>query len=290
MGDDEKQSKPIPLILMAGQSNMDGMGWSDWLPESLNRQQADRWIYSPTRQKDGYSPDRFCRWYPLEPGFGYGVQHSRNGVHLSDRFGVELTFSERMRELRPDLSLALIKVAKGGSSLCPDPPSDWGTWDPGLTDRGVQNQFHYLEHAMRHARSLPIPETDKTVSSRPSLFIWIQGESDAAFGKEIATEYEWRLRAFLKRIRLLAADPVLPVLLVEVTTLGRLENGKPSMPWAEMINRAQEQVAGEEPNTHRISLPKPHKLQDPWHYDSTTLQALGERLAEVADTVFSTDD
>lgn len=287
MRDGEKQSKPIPLILMAGQSNMEGMGWNGRLSESLKRRQSGRWIYSPTRQKDGHSPDRFCRWYPLSPGFGYGVQHSRDGVHPSNRFGVELTFSERMRELRPELPLALIKVAKGGSSLTPDPPSDWGTWDPDLADRGVQNQFHYLKQAIRHARSLPIPENDKTVASRPSLFVWIQGESDAAFGKKIASEYEWRLRSFLKRIRTLAGVPDLPVLLVEVTTLGRLANGKPSMPWAEIINRAQEQVAGEEPNTYRVSLPKLHKLQDPWHYDSTMLQALGERLAEVGDTVFS---
>lgn len=281
MGDKGKQSQPIPLILMAGQSNMDGLGWNEQLPDRLNRVLQNRWIYSPTRQKDGHSPDPHCRWYPLEPGFGYGVSHGMDGVLHSNRFGVELSFSERMRELRPGLPLAMIKVAKGGSSLTPDPPSDWGTWDPELADEGVKNQFHYLDHAMKHSLTLPIPGTETTVASRPSLFIWIQGESDAAFGKRIASEYDWRLRAFLKRIRTLADAPDLPVLLVEITTLGRLENGKPSMPWAEIINRAQKQVAGEDPNTHRVLLPDSHALQDPWHYDSATLQALGERLAEV---------
>lgn len=286
MSDEQEPEKPIPLILMAGQSNMDGLGWNRQLPESLKRRQTGRWIYSPTRQKDGHSPDRYCRWHPLAPGFGYGVQHSRKGVYISNRFGIEITFSERLKELRPDLPLAVIKVAKGGSSLTPHPPSDWGTWDPGLADKDVQNQFHYLEYALQHARSLSLPGTGRTVASRPSLFIWMQGESDAAFNKKVASAYESRLRVFLKRIRTLAEVPDLPVLLVEVTTLGRLENGKLSMPWAEIINRAQEQIAGEEPNTYRVSLPDSHALQDPWHYDSATLQALGERLADVGDAVF----
>ncbi|MGM0505844.1 MAG: sialate O-acetylesterase [Bacteroidota bacterium] len=273
----------IPLIWMAGQSNMDGLGWTSDLPESLRGIQPERWIYSPNRRKDGEPGDRFTQWHSLKPGFGSGVSHNRWGLRLSDRFGVELSFSSRMRELRPEMPLALLKVAKGGSSLHPEPPTDWGTWDPDLSDHDVRNQFTYLMEAIARSASIPLPEKNQRVASRPSLFIWIQGESDAAFGKRYANEYKERLRRFLKRVRALAEDDTLSILLVELSTEGQLPDGSPSQPWASVINEAQQQLTDEDPDVHRIRLPESHHLQDPWHYDSATLLELGERLADVAD-------
>lgn len=282
MNSNQTNIETTPLIWMAGQSNMDGLGWTSDLPKSLQEVQPDRWIYSPTRRKDGYPPDNDCRWYPLEPGFGSDVRHDATGVHLSDRFGVELSFSNRMQKLRPSLPLALLKVTKGGSSLHPEPPTDWGTWDPDLSDRGVRNQFTYLKEAVAHSSSMSLPADHKSLASQPSLFIWMQGESDAAFGKRYADAYEERLRRFLSRIRTLAKDVKLPVLLVELSTKGRLPDGSPSQPWASVINGAQQRLADEDPHVHQIDLPDSHRLQDPWHYDSETLLELGERLADVA--------
>lgn len=268
---------------MAGQSNMDGLGWNLELPDALRDLPPNHWIYTPNRRKDGESKDLFTQWHSLKPGFGYGVSHDRRGLHLSDRFGVELSFSRRMRELRQETPLALLKVAKGGSSLHPDPPTDWGTWDPDLSDRGVRNQFTYLKEAVTHVSSIPLPGSNHGVASRPSLFIWIQGESDAAFGRRYAEAYEERLRRFLKRVRTLAESDALPILLVELSTRGELPDGSPSQPWTSVVNEAQQRLTAEDPRIHRIRLPESYRLQDPWHYDSTTLLELGERLAETAE-------
>ncbi|MEX1211954.1 MAG: sialate O-acetylesterase [Balneolaceae bacterium] len=270
----------IPLIWMAGQSNMEGMGWNRELPAGLRGVPVNHWIYSPNRRKDGESTDPFTQWHPLIPGFGYGVSQDRRGLHLSDRFGVELSFSRRLMKLRPEAPLALLKVAKGGSSLHPDPPSDWGTWDPALDDRGIRNQFTYLREAATRCQKLPLPNTRLHIDPRPSLFIWIQGESDAAFNRPIAEAYEKHLGSFFTRVRNLANHPTLPILLVRLSKGGTLPNGTLSMPWAEQIRESQTAVASEDPAIDLVSIPEPVVWQDPWHYDSETVLKLGERLAE----------
>lgn len=274
------QIDPIPVIWMAGQSNMDGMGWNRDLAQRIREPVPDCWIYNPNRRKDGEPPDTLTRWHPLTPGFGYGLSHNQRGVDLSDRFGVELPFAHRFRELRPDSPLALLKVAKGGSSLHPDPPSDWGTWDPETDRRGGRNQFTYLREAVGACRNLPPPVPTATIADKPSLFIWIQGESDAAFSNSIASAYEENLSRFLEKVRIVADHPALPVLLVQLARGAILPNGKPSMPWAETIRIAQERVADNDTGIKLISIPDPVGWQDPWHYDSDTLLKLGNRLAD----------
>lgn len=74
--------------------------------------------------------------------------------------GRELSFTRRMRELRPDENVAIIKYAKGGSSI-DDRVVDWGTRDPHdtrseETNRGANQYDHALStirNAMRAARA-----------------------------------------------------------------------------------------------------------------------------------------
>jgi len=297
-----------PLFLLAGQSNMEGMGFNRELPLEIRGRQKGGFIYSPNRVKDHQNPDEYGVWAPLEPGHGYGVRQERRGVILSDRFGPELSFGNTLQRRFPMQPIALFKYAKGGSSLHPATPDDWGHWDVETAERGGENQWSHFCHHYRlavrrweRASELASYEQrkDRELSAgrpayadmsagplEPSAFIWIQGESDAAYSREIASTYGERLQHLISAVRELTGKPRLPVVLATLSDSG-MEGRKPSLPWAETVRRAQADTAYRDPYVRLVAPPEGHGWTDPWHYDSETYIKLGRRIGEVIHLPFS---
>lgn len=270
---------------MAGQSNMDGMGYNSKLPDELNTRQEETYIYNPNRKDDGQSPEDLGQWTVLEPGHGYGHRfigdRGQERSIISNRFGPELTFAKRLKELRPSVNIALFKYARGGSSIHPGTTDDWGCWDPGYEKI---NQWTHFKHHYR--RSTAIDDIDGDGGKemlKPSGIIWMQGESDAAYSREIAEAYAANLKRVIHRIRQLTGNVTLPVVIGRISGAGRENSGVPALPWADIVQQAQADFVNQDENAALVSLPDDHGWLDPWHYDSTTYLELGIRFAEAVE-------
>lgn len=276
-----REAETLHLYILAGQSNMDGMGFVSDLPKELRRKQEGAWIYNPNRRNDGTPPDDLGYWERLKAGQGYGHHfihaNGREQAVASDRFGPELTFARTLRNLRPGHSIALLKYARGGSSIHPDTPDDWGCWDPDY--RGINQWTHFVHHYRRATTGL-----SRTIGGRGNIYfkpagiIWQQGESDAAYTSKIAAAYRGNLENVIGSMRELTGEPNLPVVIGQISADG--QHGKePSLPRASMVQLAQQEFAANDEHAALVPTPDSHGWLDAWHYSSATYLEMGKRFA-----------
>src|ERR1700733_11718861 len=104
-------AKPIDVYLIAGQSNATGQGYMADLPDGFTPNPKVLLFHSGKPHLDGGTEPN--AWLPLH-----------QASESPDRFGPELGFGNRLAELRPGQSIALIKHAHSGTNLYQD-------WEPG---------------------------------------------------------------------------------------------------------------------------------------------------------------
>ncbi|MBZ0170899.1 MAG: sialate O-acetylesterase [Phycisphaerales bacterium] len=235
------------VYFLGGQSNMDGYGTVAELPEELAEPVAGALIFCGERRSDLKPAKSLGRWVQLTPGFGGGFQTDGVTNLLGQRFGPELTFAKRMRELRPDERIAIIKYAKGGSSLDVR-IADWGTWDPHDT-RGVGsglgvNQYDHalatIEQATRHGDIDGDGEPDTLVASG---ILWMQGETDAT-NELAAGEYAENLAEMADLLRAALRADDLPFVIGRISDSGVKDgNEKPVSRFGDVVREAQAKVA-----------------------------------------------
>ena len=69
-------------------------------------------IYHGNTAADNTPADGRGLWSTLCPGHGVGFRSDGDTNFYSNRFGVELTFAVKMKELFPDEKIAIIKYSK----------------------------------------------------------------------------------------------------------------------------------------------------------------------------------
>jgi len=249
----EPLPRPLPVFLLAGQSNMDGRGWTRDLPPRLTRPQPEVLIWWH-RGELGYASapgEATDHWAALEPGMNL------------DRFGPEITLGLRLRRAlgRP---IAFIKVSRGGTSLGRD-------WNPAGSP-------------MWNALAAQWPAALEALRARgfaPDLraVFWHQGESDAAPDKAAeAGRYEARLRDFLAAVRRLLNAAHVPFF------IGELGDCAAAFPYRDAVAVAQRAVAAgpaRAADTYFVAakdLPSQDDAQR--HFGSEANLTLGERFAE----------
>jgi hypothetical protein len=105
------------VYFMGGQSNMVGFGFSNELDGAAREPVPGARIYMGAIRNDQQPAEGLGLWADVTPGFGTGFKTDGLANSLSNRFGPELSFARRIRELRPGENIAIIKYAKGGSSI-----------------------------------------------------------------------------------------------------------------------------------------------------------------------------
>ncbi|MCA9055610.1 MAG: hypothetical protein KDA75_17335, partial [Planctomycetaceae bacterium] len=105
------------LYYLGGQSNMDGYGFVNELPDNQQGAVEDVYIFHGNQAPDGVPVDGRGLWTPLRPGHGVGFQSDGSSNTYSHRFGVELSFARRIREAHPERPVAIIKYSRGGTSI-----------------------------------------------------------------------------------------------------------------------------------------------------------------------------
>ncbi len=274
------------LYFLAGQSNMEGYGYNDELPERY-RKIADRiMIFTGAGVGDREAGGGAGAWDKLQPGHGTGFRSDGERNRLSDRFGPELTFGWRLAELDPDANIAIVKYSRGGSTLQLG-ASGYGTWEPDFD--GI-NQYDNALTTIRTALAARDIDGDRVVDRlRPAGIVWMQGESDAYHSQAAADAYAGNLKRMMDLLRAALRVDDLPVVIGKITDSGRADDGK-LMDYIDTVQQAQLDFADKDACatvvtvTDELSYPS----DDDWHYDSAGYVRLGIAFADAASELSST--
>jgi len=236
----------LPVLILAGQSNMVGLGYNSELSAADKAPVASTTIY----YDDSIHPNpNTLKWMPLGPGFGV----------TADRFGPELSFGRRLRQLWPQPPLAIIKVAEGGTALY----DRWAakTGDLYLTLVSTVKQQLAALNATTQAGVVGV--------------VWMQGESDGMNATHAAA-YQANLTAFVTALRQDLGLPALPF------TAG-LISLRPEWPWATTVRAGTiAAISALAPMNVVETADLSTHATDPVHYDSASNLTLGRRFANAA--------
>ncbi|MBI5548897.1 MAG: hypothetical protein HY901_33870 [Deltaproteobacteria bacterium] len=245
-------SSRIWVYVMAGQSNMVGLGKSADLTVAQAAPVANAVIYYDSCV---HPNTHTKRWLPLGPGFGA----------LDDRFGPELGFGRRWRELYPDRALAIIKVAEGGTAL---------------HDRWKARTGDLYQLLLSEAQA---QLADLSARGRPQLagFLWMQGESDAVEAAA-ADLYGQNLTELVSDLRSELGVPFLP-------TVAGLIAQSPLWPYSGTVRNGIALVSVQLGQMEVVETSDLTTwLDDAAHYDSASTLALGRRFADAAAGMLAT--
>ena len=242
--------RPVRVYLFAGQSNMVGASAITSELASVAPQ-----MIAPPDDVLFFGPDadRSTRWgwlpsatEPTQPFYGPG-------------FGPELSAARRLAALHPRSAVAIVKLARNGTSLHTD-------WNP---DRR-NSLYHALLARTRHALdALRSVATDVRIGG----VFWMQGEWDADTLAH-ADAYGVRLQRFIARLRTDLDAPHLPVVIGRIRDVRRVSLWRP---FSHVVRREQAEVAVADPFTHLVSTDAlTIDPRSPVHFDTRGTVRLGE--------------
>ncbi|WP_117585837.1 MULTISPECIES: sialate O-acetylesterase [unclassified Chryseobacterium] len=272
-------AQKMRVFMLAGQSNMNGFGYTKDLPKDL-KEFKDVYIFQGNTADDGDKNGGVGKWDILKPGHGTGFKTDGRNNMLSDRFGLELSLAKRLKELFPKDKIALIKYAKEGTSIDSLAKANFGCWEPEYRGSNGINQYdHFLKTLSLALEDSDIDKDGKKDEVIPSGILWMQGESDGGFTKEVAEKYYGHLNNLINLMRASLRKDDIPVVIGKISDSGKNEKGKI---WAfgEIIQEAEEKFAKTDKKGAVVRSTKNYKYSDNWHYDSAGYIDLGEKFAE----------
>jgi hypothetical protein len=268
------------LYFLGGQSNMDGYGDVSDVPETLRAPMPGVMIFHGNTVPDDSAGGGQGVWRPLQPGHGVGFSSDGRENTYSDRFGVELTFAQRLRELDPGSQIAIVKYSRGGTSIAVEAAGHFGSWDPDYGDRHGVNQWDHFLAALRNAMAAGDIDGDGVADVLvPAGIVWMQGESDGAHTAEIAYAYLANLTRLMALVRAALRVDDLPVVIGRISDSGQDADG---LVWdyGDVIRAAQAAFVERDPVAALVTTTDEYAYSDPWHYDSRGYLDLGRRFAE----------
>jgi len=235
-------------------------------------------IYHGNTGNDNEEVDGRGIWSVLRPGHGVGFSSDGDTNFYSDRFGVELTFGEKMKELFPDEKIALVKYSKGGTSIDTSAAGTLGCWLPGYNNGNGVNQYDHFLATVKGALSITDIDGDGRKDRLvPSGIVWMQGESDGN-NQYAASIYKENLSMMIDSIRSAFNTPDMPVVIGRIT---ESHNDADSIVWTygDVIRQAQADYVNEDGNAALVTSTDNYRYSDPWHYDSDGYVDLGRQFA-----------
>ena len=278
-------SKPISegatykLYYLGGQSNMEGFGFSDELPESALIPSRQAMIFVGQMAFDNETHGGVGVWQPLQPGFGTGFRTDGVTNTLSNRFGPELFFGQAMAQQSDDGNIAVVKYALGGSGLAEG--VGYGNWHPDFSDGAGINQYDNALKTLRNALAHSDIDGDGVADRLvPSGIVWMQGEADAYDSQAAADDYRANLERLMGLLRAALRVDDLPLVIGRITDSGMSEDGS-VMDYIETVQNAQQDFVKSDSCAIYVTATEdlPY-LDDGWHYNTEGFVRLGTAFAE----------
>ncbi|MGI6713957.1 MAG: sialate O-acetylesterase [Bacilli bacterium] len=252
------------VIILAGQSNMEGNSWINHLENHYDKQQIRLWT-------EGYESSQiifnnswgnytsFNRYEKVELGQGMSMNH----------FGPEVGIAETIDMAGFSEPVYMIKFAWGGSNLY----NQWRSPSSGETGPLYVQFVDFIKSSLL---TLEI----KGLTPKIHALCWMQGESDADNNTPNPDSYYQRLKDFITDLREEFNDYACN------TGIGFVDAYiSDSYVWAryQTVNAAKKQLADEDElntviDTIALKLPydkEPTAGVDPYHYDSNGMIELG---------------
>lgn len=279
------QAKDYWLYYLGGQSNMDGFGFTKELAEADYQDVSKVRIFHGTEGLDGQPVAGEGLWTALQPGHGYGFHSDGIANQYSDRFGVEISFAKRLIELYPDRPIAILKYSRGGTSIDQRAAGGFGCWEPDFAGgegagAGINQYDHFLA-AVRNAYESTGDidgdgEADRLI---PAGILWMQGESDAVYGEEVANAYQGNLKRLMDLIRATLRTDDLSIAIGRISDSGRKQE-KLVWTYGEIVRQAQADFVKSDTAAVLVTSTDEYGYSDPWHYDSAGYLDLGKQFAD----------
>lgn len=273
------RTKVYKVYYLGGQSNMDGYGYVKDLPPELNKPVDGVVIFHGNSAPDGVEPDGLGIWTILKPGHGIGFTADRIINNYSDRFGVELTFARKLKELEPKSNIAIIKYSRSGTSIDTAATGTAGCWEPNYTKGNGINQYDHFLATLKNAYSFQDINGDGYQEKLvPAGIVWMQGESDGTV-ESSALKYEENLTKLIGLIREAFHDKKMAV------AIGRISDSKQSpfgkvWEFGDIVRKAQADFVIKDGRAVLVTSTDNYSYSDPWHYDSASYIDLGIKFAE----------
>jgi hypothetical protein len=270
----------IKVFYLGGQSNMTGYGYNKELPKASKAAYKNILIYQGNPVADEKENGGLGVWEVLKPGHGKGFTSNGTKNSLSKRFGIELSFAKKLQELYPNEKIALIKYARAGSSLDTLAADKYGSWDVDYKGVNGINQYDNFLKTIKYALNTADIDNDGIEDVLiPSGIVWMQGESDAAYTEEIASDYYDNLKRLMNLMRASLHTDDLPVVIGKISDSW---NDKDGIVWehGDLVQYAQEKYVKTATNAAIVRSTRYYTYSDKWHYDTKGYLDLGEQFAE----------
>lgn len=237
-------SRPVKVFILGGQSNMDGTGRAEGLPEE----------YAVPPENSMTWDNKKKMWVTL----GTDTFAERRKF----KFGPEIAFTHILAKKYPKHTIAIVKTSGGGTKL-------WKHWLPGkpMYVRFLKNMENALENLKGEGRSCEI-----------SGMLWMQGESDAEF-LEWANNYEDNLKLLYNDVRKETGKDNLPIVMGRIS-IGLLRKTPWNFDFTEVVQAAQERVAAADKYVRIINTDKLETWEDNTHFNSESNIWLGKKMGK----------
>lgn len=283
-------AKDYKVYYLGGQSNMDGYGYVKDLQGMDAEPVKGVMMFHGNQGVDCQNIEGRGLWTELQPGNGAGFTSDGTKNVYSDRFGVEMSFARKLKELDPDSNIAIIKYSRGGTSISADAGAakTFGCWEPDFhQDKplGNVNQYDHFLATVRNAFAVADIDGDGEADTlNPEGILWMQGESDAG-EEQVAAQYEANLKRLMDLIRAALREDNIPVVIGRISDSGKDDyekenaNGK-VWTFGDVVRQAQADFVKNDENAAIVTTTDGYGYSDPWHYDSAGYIDLGKQFAE----------
>lgn len=271
----------IRLFFLGGQSNMAGSGKNIELPDSLNSPIDSVWIFQGNPTKNKQEEGGLGKWSLLQPGHGTNFKSDGEKNNLSAYFGAELSFGKTLKSLYPNEKIAIIKYAKGSTSIDSKALIGlfYGSWDPNYKKgKGINQYDYFLKTVATAINQKDIDQDGKEDYIKPCGIIWMQGESDA-LQRKTALRYKKNLEELMSLIRQTFGHENLPIVIGKISDLRKEKKLKVWL-FGKIVQNAQELFVKEDRNAIIVRNTENYSYSDTFHYDSEGYILLGKEFAK----------